>query len=277
MEKPEPLLESNARLWIVGCGNMGGAMLDRWLTSGVSPANILIIDPAPATKPADVLVCDSPDPNAAMPDIVLLAIKPQMLASVAARLAPRLGSGTIVLSILAGASIATLRTHLPGTGAIVRAMPNLPVAIGSGVVAVYGEGRTADHDRLARLLAPLGMVEWLDSEAQFDAVTALSGSGPAFVCRFIDALTAGGTALGLGQAQAARMALATVAGTASLLAARAESPDAMARRVTSPNGTTAAGLAVLDDDGSFAQRVSATLAAAADRAAELAAQAAAND
>lgn len=272
MAKPEPLLEASARLWIVGCGNMGAAMLERWLATGLAPGRVTIVDPDPLVRPDGVNVHDTPELAAGAPDIVLLAVKPQMLATVAATLAPALNSGTILISILAGASLATLRAQLPTAGPIVRAMPNLPVAIGSGVIAVHGEGTAIEHHRVARLLAPLGAVEWLSSETQFDAVTALSGSGPAFVCRFVEALSAGGAALGLDQAQAARMALATVSGTAALLAARAETPAAMARRVTSPNGTTAAGLAILDDSGDFARRISATLTAATERAIELAAQ-----
>ena len=118
-------------------------------------------------------------------------------------------------------------------------------------------------------MVPLGAVEWLDAEAHFDAVTALSGSGPAFVARFIEAMSAGGAALGLPEAQAARMALATVGGTAALLEASGEDSAAMARRVSSPNGTTQAGLAVLDEGGAFKARVASTLMAAARRSAEL--------
>lgn len=271
MAKPESGAPSTARLWIVGCGNMGGAMLDRWLASGIAADQITIIDPHLTSTAADVAVRAAPDAQDAPPDIVLLAVKPQMLGEIATGLAACLTSDTLLISILAGASLETLRARFPDCGRIVRAMPNLPVAIGSGVVALHGALDDEARATTTALMTPLGMVEWLDAEAQFDAVTALSGSGPAFVCRFIDAMAAGGTALGLAPDQAARIALATVAGTTALLAERRESPAAMARRVTSPNGTTEAGLAILDHDAAFATGVAETLKAAALRAAELAA------
>lgn len=271
MAKPESNGATPKRLWIVGCGNMGGAMLDRWLATGIAPDQVTIIDPQLSQPPAGITVHAGPDPRAATPDIVLLAVKPQMLDAVAATLVPCLAADSLLISILAGASLATLRRSVAPCRNIVRAMPNLPVAIGVGVVALHGEVDAEARATTSALMAPLGMVEWLATETQFDAVTALSGSGPAFVCRFIEAMAAGGTALGLDAAQAERMALATLLGTATLLTQRQESPAAMARRVTSPNGTTEAGLAILDHDTLFAQQVAATLKAAADRAAELAA------
>lgn len=271
MAKPEGGSAARTRLWIVGCGNMGGAMLDRWLATGFAPDQVTIIDPQLSHPPVGVTVHAEPDPRAAAPDIVLLAVKPQMLDAVATTLAPCLTPDSLLVSILAGASLATLRSGLAPCRNIVRAMPNLPVAIGNGVVALHGDVDAETRATTSALMAPLGMVEWLATETQFDAVTALSGSGPAFVCRFIEAMAAGGAALGLDAAQAERMALATLSGTATLLTQRQESPATMARRVTSPNGTTEAGLAILDSEKLFAKQVAATLKAAANRAAELAA------
>ncbi len=255
-------------VWIVGGGNMGRAMLDRWLDTGLEPACVTVIDPALPVFREGVTVVAALQPGVAPPTILLLAVKPQMLDAVAAEIAPRIGAETLLISILAGVTIATLTARFPNTQDIARAMPNLPVAIGAGVVALYGRQGTAAKIKL--LMAPLGVVEWLDHEAQFDAVTALSGSGPAFMCRFIDAMAAGGVALGLSPEQAARMAAATVGGTSALLDSNGESAEAMAKRVTSPGGTTQAGLAVLDAGGEFAARVAATLDAAAMRSAELA-------
>lgn len=270
MERRDSPIFADGSLWIVGCGNMGRAMLDRWLTCGLDPAIVTVIDPALPAIGQGIRVLAVPDPDALPPGMLLLAVKPQMLEVAAAKIAPLLVKETLLVSILAGVTLATLQMSFPETCNIVRAMPNLPVAIGAGVVALYGVAEQAETAvRVETLMAPLGIVERLDAEAHFDAVTALSGSGPAFVARFIEALSAGGSALGLPKAQAARMALATVGGTAGLLEARYEDPAVMARRVTSPNGTTQAGLAVLDEDDAFKLHIAATLEAAARRSAEL--------
>lgn len=269
MARLDPDILAGGTLWIVGCGNMGRAMLDRWIACGLDPANVTVIDPALPVLGQGVAVLAAPDADAPPPSVVLLAVKPQMLDAVAAVIAPRVARETLLVSILAGVTVSTLRARLPTPVNLARAMPNLPVAIGAGVVALYGVAGQPVAARLDALMAPLGVVEWLGAESHFDAVTALSGSGPAFVARFIEAMAAGGAALGLPEAQAARMALATVGGTAVLLETSGEAPVAMAKRVTSPNGTTQAGLAVLDEGAVFAARVAATLDAAARRSAEL--------
>jgi pyrroline-5-carboxylate reductase len=270
MERRDSRISADGSLWIVGCGNMGRAMLDRWLTCGLDPAIVTVIDPALPAIGQGIRVLAVPDPDALPPGMLLLAVKPQMLEVAAAKIAPLLVKETLLVSILAGVTLATLQMSFPETRNIVRAMPNLPVAIGAGVVALYGVAEQAETAaRVETLMAPLGIIERLDVEAHFDAVTALSGSGPAFVARFIEALSAGGAALGLPKAQAARMALATVGGTVGLVEASDEDPAVIARRVTSPNGTTQAGLAVLDEDGAFKLHIAATLKAAARRSAEL--------
>jgi pyrroline-5-carboxylate reductase len=269
MARLDPGILAGGTLWIIGCGNMGRAMLDRLIACGLDPTQVSVIDPALPAIGQGVTVLAAPDPDAPPPCMALLAVKPQMLDAAAGAIAPRLAQETLLVSILAGVTIETLRARFPKLENIARAMPNLPVAIGAGVVALHGVAGQPEGARLEGLMALLGATEWLSEEAHFDAVTALSGSGPAFVARFIDAMAAGGAGLGLPEAQAARMALATVGGTAALLEASGEAPEAMAKRVTSPNGTTQAGLAVLDEGGVFAARVSATLAAAARRSAEL--------
>ena len=256
-------------LWIVGCGNMGRAMLDRWIACGFDLANVTVIDPALPVVGQEVTVLAAPDADAPPPSVLLLAVKPQMLDAVAAAIAPAIARETLLVSILAGVTISALHARFPAPLNVARAMPNLPVAIGAGVVALYGVAGQPVAARLEALMTPLGVVEWLGAETHFDAVTALSGSGPAFVARFIKAMAAGGAALGLPEAQAARMALATVGGTAMFLETSGEAPAAMAKRVTSPNGTTQAGLAVLDESDLFAARVADTLAATARRSAEL--------
>jgi pyrroline-5-carboxylate reductase len=269
MARLDPGILAGGTLWIVGCGNMGRAMLDRWVTCGLDPAKVVVIDPALPVVGQGVTVLAAPDAGAPPPSVLLLAVKPQMLDAVAAAIAPWVARETLLVSILAGVTIATLRTHVSTPLNVARAMPNLPVAIGAGVVALYGVAGRPVAAQLDALMAPLGVVEWVDAETHFDAVTALSGSGPAFVARFIEAMAAGGAALGLSEAQTTRMALATVGGTVALLETSGEAPAAMAKRVTSPNGTTQAGLAVLDEGAVFAARVTATLAAAARRSAEL--------
>ena len=206
-------------------------------------------------------------------DAVLLGVKPQMLAGAAPAVAG-LARGGVLLSILAGVEIATLAGLFPGAAAIVRIMPNLAAALGKSPVALFAPELGEDHrTAVTRLMAPLGTPEWLADEDQFHAVTALAGSGPAFVYRFIDALAAGGAALGLEGAQAERMALAMVEGAALLAAAAPDSPADLARKVASPGGTTQAGLDVLDAEDAMARLVAATLAAAARRSEELAAAA----
>ena len=258
-------------LWLVGAGNMGRAMLDRWLAGGVvDPDRLLVIDPGATDLPAGVARVDTA-PTDARPDILLLAVKPQMLGTVAPGLAH--GRPRLLLSILAGVEAATIAERIPAE-TIVRAMPNLPVSLGRGVVALHAHDADADARATAEaLMAPLGLVEWLDDEVLFHAVTALSGSGPGFVYRFIAAMADAGAALGLPADQAQRFAIATVEGAAALARTSGAAPDALADRVASPAGTTRAGLDVLDDGDALRRLVAATLTAAARRSEELAAAA----
>jgi pyrroline-5-carboxylate reductase len=256
---------------ICGCGNMGGAMLAGWLAAGLDPARFTVVDPVLAKAPGGVrLLREVP---AETFDFVLLGIKPQALGEVAPALEPAT-RGAIVLSILAGAELATLAERFPAATALVRVMPNLAAAIGKSPLGLFAQGLDdAGRAGVQALLAPLGTAEWLASEDQLDAVTALAGSGPAFVYRFIAALAEGGAALGLDPAQADRLARAMVEGAALLAADSPETPAELAWRVTSPGGTTAAGLAVLDADEALLRLIEQTLRAARDRGSELAAAA----
>jgi pyrroline-5-carboxylate reductase len=258
------------KILIVGCGNMGGAMLAGWLAGGLEPSRFSVVDPVLQRVPAGVeLLRELPEGSF---DAILLGIKPQLLGEVAPRLARLTGPDTLVLSILAGVELATLAEKFPQARGLVRIMPNLAAAIGKSPVALVGEGIPLQElDAVTALMEPLGSPEWLEDESRFDLVTALAGSGPAFVYRFIDALAAGAAQLGLDPAQAQRLALATVEGAAALAAGAP--PGELARRVASPGGTTEAGLAVLDADAALARLVRATLDAAAGRGAELAAAA----
>ncbi|MFN5083935.1 MAG: pyrroline-5-carboxylate reductase [Novosphingobium sp.] len=258
---------------IVGCGNMGGAMLRGWMAAGADPARFTIVDPYVAAAPDGVtLLRELPERHF---DAVLLGVKPQGFAEVAAALAPRVDQSTLVLSILAGIELASLAAALPDAAGWVRIMPNLAAALGKSPMALAERGLDqAARDRVGALLAPLGAPEWID-EAQFDLATALVGSGPAFVYRFIDALASGGAALGFTPDQAQRLALAMVEGAAELARQSPHSPADLARMVASPGGTTEAGLKVLDQEQALEKLIAATLRAARDRGAELAAFAAA--
>lgn len=253
-------------LWLIGCGNMAGAMLSRWLATGMDPARVTVIDPV-ATR-TDVRVLRAV-PDEVPPTMLMLGVKPQMLGDVAPGLQGAT-SGAMLLSILAGITTATLSETFPTASAVLRVMPNLPVAIGKGVVGLHGA--LGDEDRTAAivLMSPLGLVEWIADEAHFDAVTALSGSGPAFVYRFIDSLAKGGAALGLPADQAARLALATVEGAALLAAGSDVSPAEFADRVASKGGSTRRGLDVLDADDALVRLATAALTAAEARNREMA-------
>ncbi|GAA4773107.1 pyrroline-5-carboxylate reductase [Novosphingobium ginsenosidimutans] len=254
---------------MVGCGNMGGAMLRGWLAAGADPARFTVVDPYLAGAPDGVGLLRELPPSHF--DAVLLGVKPQGFAEVAAGLAPQVGPETLVLSILAGIELASLSAALPDAAGWVRIMPNLAAALGKSPMALAELGLDqAVRNEVNELLAPLGTPEWI-TEAQFDLATALVGSGPAFVYRFIDALAAGGAELGFSTAQAQRLALAMVEGAAELARESPHSPAELARMVASPGGTTEAGLKVLDADQALEKLVVATLRAARDRGAALAA------
>lgn len=257
-------------IWLVGCGNMAGAMLRRWLDCGLDPREVTVIRKSGAPVADGVTVLTAPPPDGPVPAMVLLGVKPQMLDLVAPGLAPALGGETLLVSILAGVELAALRHRFPTPHMIVRAMPNTPVAVGQGVVALAGDNADASaRARSEALMRPLGLVEWVD-EALFDVVTALAGSGPAFLFRFIDALAEAGADAGLAPDQAARFALATVRGSATLAAAATESPRALADRVASPGGSTRRGLDVLDEEGGINPLIRNTLTAAILRNREMA-------
>lgn len=257
-----------ASIWLVGCGNMGGAMLRGWIASGIPSTSITVIDPQ--QPPVPLGVTRHAAVVAGSPDVLILAVKPQLLDPVARQCAEAGVRARLLVSVLAGVEESVLLASFDA-GSVIRAMPNLPGSIGQGVVALYSNGAGPDERAEAEMLMkPLGLVEWIGDEGLFHAVTALSGSGPGFVYRFIEALADAGTSLGLPADQAQRFAIATVQGAAALAAQSAESPAALAERVASPGGTTRAGLDVLDHDNSLKRLLHATLSAAARRSAEMA-------
>ena len=259
-------------LFLVGCGNMAGQMLSRWIACGLDPARVMVL--RPSGQPVAEGVRVTTDYPASLPagTTVLLGMKPYQLDQVAASLAPLCGAGTCIVSILAGTPLSDLRNHFPDAPHMVRAMPNLPVGIGQGVTALHADAAAAAPVRRAveALMRPLGLVEWIADERLFNEVTALSGCGPAFLFRFIDAFARAGEAIGLPADQSARMAMATVLGAASMAAQSSDSPAILADRVASPGGMTRKGLNVLDADDRLLKLLTDTLAAARDRGEEMA-------
>jgi pyrroline-5-carboxylate reductase len=255
-------------MWIVGCGKMAGAMVEGWRRAGVDLSETIAIRPSGTPVEGVTTVTDLP---AGEPDVVLLGVKPQKLDEVAPALAKCLTSNTILISILAGVELQSLRHRFPNAGPIIRAMPNLPVSEGRGIVAIF-DG--APHDARSvtdDLLAQLGTIVRTQTEAKLVLIGSLAGAGPAYTARFIAALAKAGAERGLDPALALRLTLETVAGTAEMAIAHDEPMDSIARRVASPNGTTEAGLAVLDAD--LDRLIGQTLEASSRRAAELAAAA----
>jgi pyrroline-5-carboxylate reductase len=256
--------------WIVGCGNMGGAMVAGWRSAGIDLSNAVVIRPS-GTPVDGVRTVKSFAEAGQPPKLVVLAVKPQKLDEVTPQLKTWLTSKATVVSILAGVEVASLRQRFRNAGAVDRAMPNLPVAIRRGVVALYSDDADdAVRQQLAELFAPLGFAPWMADEAKFSAVGSVAGAGPAYVARFIAALTKAGMDKGLSQEIASTIALETVLGTAWMAASTGETMDEVARRVASPNGTTEAGLAVLDRDQVLDQLVGVAIDAASQRGRELA-------
>lgn len=256
--------------WMVGCGNMGGAIVEGWRAAGFDLSGLTVIRPS-GHGGDEVRTVTAPADAGAAPKIVILAMKPQQLDAVARELRPLLSAKTVLVSILAGVESASLRERFPGVAAVVRAMPNLPVAIRRGVIALFSaDASDAQRQLVAELFQPLGFAPWVNEEASLAAIGSVAGAGPAYVARFIAALARAGEQRGLSAEMAGIAALETVLGTAWLAASTKWDMAELARRVASPKGTTEAGLAVLDRDSVLDELVAVTIAAAARRGAELA-------
>ncbi|QYK42879.1 MAG: pyrroline-5-carboxylate reductase [Paracoccaceae bacterium] len=258
-------------LVLLGCGKMGSALLAGWLAAGLPPEAVHVTEP----NPSDWLRGTGVAVNGAMPGapaVLVVAVKPQMMATALPGVGGLGGGATLVLSIAAGTRIAAFETMLGAGTPVVRAMPNTPAMVGRGITAICGNARaTPDHMATARaLLSAVGEVVDLDAEDQIDAVTALSGSGPAYVFHLIEAMAAAGAAQGLPDDVAMRLARATVCGAGELAFRSAETAAQLRVNVTSPGGTTAAALAVLmDADQGLPPLMRRAVQAAADRGREL--------
>lgn len=259
--------------WLAGAGNMGSALIEGWRACGYDLSNITVIRPSGAAIEGVRVVKSVKDAGSA-PKFVILAVKPQQLAEVAAQLRPHLSAQTVLVSTLAGAELATLRRQFPGVRAIVRAMPNVGVAVRRGVIGLIGDGTDIALEReIATIFQPLGYAPWVADEARLAALGAVAGAGPAYVARFVQALAKAGEKLGLSEELASSIALETVFGAAWLGASAGQTMDRLVAKVASPNGTTEAGLAVLDRDGGLDALVSEAIEAADRRGKELAMEA----
>lgn len=264
----------NRGLVMLGCGKMGSAMLQGWLGQGLPATSVWILDPHPNDW-VQGLVAEGLNLNTDLPKepaIVLIAVKPQMMEEALPVLAP-LGNGkTLFISVAAGKSLAFYEQALGGRTPIIRAMPNTPAAISRGITALVGNGNARDADlALAEaLLQAVGQTVRLENEAQIDAVTGVSGSGPAYVFLMIEALAAAGVEQGLPAGMAMQLARATVSGAGQLAEVASEDPVQLRVNVTSPQGTTAAALEVLmDPDTGLIPLMKRAVAASADRSKEL--------
>ena len=268
------LRDFSGLLVLVGAGKMGGALLEGWLRLGLNPHNVVVLEPAPLpriTALADRGVRLNPD-AATLRDagVMVIALKPQAAAEALAALAPNISASTLVISIMAGRTLRFLSAALPRARAMVRAMPNTPAAIGRGItVAVPRQINAAQRVLADRLLAATGAVEWIEDETLMDAVTAVSGSGPAYIFLLAEALAQAGTVVGLPADLAEHLARETVAGSGELLHRSREHPATLRENVTSPGGTTAAALAVLMGPNGLPELLTKAIAAATARSREL--------
>jgi len=271
----KPLRKFSGRLVLLGAGKMGSAMVAGWLAHGLDPRKLTILEPQPvnsvkALRRRGVVLNPAAKPAAAT--AVVIAVKPQSAPEAVALLAPFVGKATLAVSIMAGRPLRFLELALPPGTAIVRSMPNTPAAIGRGITVACPNAKvTARQRKLASdLLAAIGKVEWVSDEALMDAVTAVSGSGPAYVFLLSEALAAAGVAAGLPAHLAMKLARETVAGSGELLHQSPLDAATLRQNVTSPGGTTAAALALLMGEPGLAQLMERAVAAATARSRELA-------
>jgi len=261
---------------LVGAGKMGGAMLEGWLALGLDPQYAAVLEPQPSRE-LTALAARGLRLNPAASAVgdaaaIIIAVKPQAASEVVPTLAPYVGAGTVVVSIMAGRTLGFLEQALSQRAALVRAMPNTPAAIGRGITVAVPNARVSGRQRelVHALLSATGAVEWIADEALMDAVTAVSGSGPAYVFLLVEALAQAGAAAGLPADLAARLARATVAGSGELLQHSPLDPASLRQNVTSPGGTTAAALEVLAGPDGLGELMERAVAAATQRSRQLA-------
>ena len=272
---PHALSQYAGTLALVGAGKMGGALLEGWLGLGLDPARIVVIEPQPAAS-IEALAARglriNPEAASICPDAVVIAVKPQIAPEIMPKVGTLVSPATMIVSIMAGRTISFLAGGLPPDSAIIRAMPNTPAAIGRGITVAVPNARVTPAQRQLAdaLLAATGVVEWIGEEALMDAVTAVSGSGPAYVFLLAESLARAGEKVGLPADLAARLARATVAGSGELLHRSPVDAATLRRNVTSPGGTTAAALDVLMAPDGLDPLMERAITAATKRGRELA-------
>ncbi|NQV82424.1 MAG: pyrroline-5-carboxylate reductase [Rhodospirillales bacterium] len=266
-------------LVLAGCGKMGSALLGGWLERGVDAANVIVVEPFEGTATATaerfgVTVVAGPDdiPPGAVPQTIVFAVKPQTMDDTVPAYARFAGQGVVFLSIAAGKTIAYFQGNLGDPAAIVRAMPNTPAAVGRGITVACANANTDDTQvrRCDELLQAVGAVTWIDDEGLMDAVTAVSGSGPAYVFLLAECMAEAGIKAGLPADLAHQLARETVAGAGELLHRSGETAAELRTNVTSPGGTTQAALDVLMGQGGVSDLMMRAIAAATKRSRELA-------
>jgi pyrroline-5-carboxylate reductase len=265
-------------LVLAGAGRMGGALLRGWLSKGLPPARIYVRDPhlsdemTALAAERGLVAGEGATPQSA-PSVIVVAVKPQVIEDVLPGLAPFAGPDTVVLSIAAGRTIASIAKHFPAGTAVVRSMPNTPAAIGRGItVACANSAASSTQKELCQsLLSAVGEVDWVEDEALMDAVTAVSGSGPAYVFLLAECLAEAGRAAGLDHGLALRLARATVSGSGELIRQSELDLATLRRNVTSPGGTTAAALERLMGEAGLKELMTEAVLAAARRSRELSA------
>ncbi len=258
---------------LVGCGKMGSALLNGWLSRGTPAGRVSVVEPMQTQVPDGVAVHTeaaalAPDYR---PSVVVFAIKPQSMDEALPAYVKYAGPETVFLSIAAGKPIGYFASTLTG-GAIVRAMPNTPAAVGRAITVLCANDRVSSEQRAVctQLMESVGEVAWIDDEALMDAVTGLSGSGPAYVFHLVEAMAAAGVAAGLSRDLATQLARATVAGSGELLTQSSDPAGRLRENVTSPGGTTAAALEILMGEDGLTRLMTAAIARATDRSRELA-------
>lgn len=273
--QPLSTLLDGKNVLLVGCGKMGSALLQGWLSAGLEAAQFYVQDPQPHEALSRLgvnLNANSDALQEAAPAIIVLAVKPQLAVEALPPIALLAAPETLVISLMAGVSINTMSELLGGDASFVRTMPNTPAAIGAGMTALYAASSVKLEEKAVAeaLLAAVGETVWLDSEKAIDSVTAISGSGPAYLFHMVEALAAAAVNLGLPQDMAAQLARQTIIGSAAMLNSEEEDPRQLRVNVTSPGGTTEAALDVLmGDEGALVELMRRATQAAAMRASEL--------
>lgn len=267
-------LNIDGTICLVGAGKMGMAIVRGWLAAGIAPEQMMLFHPSPSERTRQTAqeygLALATETLASEPRVVIMAVKPQMMSSVYAHVRPMVGADTLILSIVAGTSIAAMSEGL-GTARVIRTMPNVPAQVGKGVTGLFARSDVGESDRelSSALLGAAGKIVWLDAERDIDALTAVSGSGPAYVFLMVEAMAAAGVEQGLQPEQAMLLARQTIIGAAALMEADPADVSVLRQNVTSKAGTTAAALDVLMADDGLSALMSRAIDAARRRSEEL--------